>query len=244
MKKNSILGVIPARFASSRFPGKPLIDLAGKSMIQRVYEQVSKATCLDEVWVATDDKQIYKAVSDFGGRVMMTSLAHVNGTSRVGEVAAKHLGCSHIINIQGDEPLIDPAQIDALGNLMLKNEAVEIATLVRPIQDIENIRSSHMVKAVLDKKGQALYFSRAQIPFPRNETGIPYYQHVGMYGFRRKTLLELIELPEALLEKTESLEQLRWLYHGYAIHTAITDLPTFAVDTPGDVANIMSRLAD
>lgn len=244
MRKSSILGVIPARFASSRFPGKPLIDLAGKRMIQRVYEQAQQASCLDEIWVATDDKRIFEAVVEFGGKVIMTASDHVNGTSRVGEVAAKKQAFSHVINIQGDEPLIDPAQIDVLGKVLMENQAVEIATLVRPIKDKEHVNNPNLVKAVLAKDGKALYFSRASIPFPRNEMGIPYYQHVGMYGFRREILLQLIDLPESPLEQTESLEQLRWLYHGFSLHTAITELPTYAVDTPEDVERIMSKLAD
>jgi 3-deoxy-manno-octulosonate cytidylyltransferase (CMP-KDO synthetase) len=244
MKKDSILGVIPARFASTRFPGKPLIDLGGKSMIQRVYEQVSKAHCLESVIVATDDERIAAAVRQFGGNVMMTSENHANGTERVGEVAKHHRGSSHILNIQGDEPLIDPRQIDALGELMIAQDEVEIATLVRPISDENLIQSPHVVKAVRGNDGRALYFSRASIPFARNTPQTPYYQHVGMYGFRRNTLLEIIELAPSSLELTESLEQLRWLENGYSIHTAITELPTYAVDTPEDAALIMSILAD
>jgi len=244
MKKDSILGVIPARFASTRFPGKPLIDLGGKTMIQRVYEQVSKASCLQATIVATDDERIADAVTQFGGNVMMTSENHANGTERVGEVAKYHKACSHIINIQGDEPLIDPRQIDALGELMLREDRVEIATLVRPISDKTLIQSPHVVKVVRGIDGRALYFSRAAIPFARNTPQIPYYQHVGMYGFRRDTLIKIIELAPSSLEQTESLEQLRWVENGYSIHTAITELPTYAVDTPEDADLIMSILAD
>ncbi len=243
MKKASILGVIPARFASSRFPGKPLIELAGKSMIQRVYEQAAQAHCLKEVVVATDDRRIFEAVMAFGGQVEMTSSDHPNGTDRVGELAQKKEAFSHVINIQGDEPLIDPLQIDALGELLF-NPEVEIATLVRSITDAEQINNPHVVKAVRDKRGRALYFSRLPIPYPRSDVPPAYFQHIGIYGFRRKTLLELIQLPPSPLEEAESLEQLRWLYHGYPIHTAITELPTYAVDRPEDVEGIISRLGN
>lgn len=242
MKKNNILAIIPARYASSRFPGKPLIDIAGKTMIERVYEQVGKASCISQVIVATDDDRIYQEVKRFGGQVEMTGNEHLSGTDRVGEVAEKYPDFTHIINIQGDEPLIDPRQIDAVGSLLIENKKIEIATLVRPILEKEAESNPNVVKAVLDKSGKALYFSRSQIPFPRNRVSLPFYQHIGIYGFRRKTLLELIQLPQSSLEEAESLEQLRWLYHGYNIYTAITDLPTYAVDTPEDLQKIQEEL--
>ena len=243
MKNPRILGVIPARYASSRFPGKPLFDLAGKPMIQRVYEQARQAGCLTDVVVATDDKRIFDAVKAFGGAVEMTRSTHLSGTDRVGEIAARMPGYDCLINIQGDEPLIDPRQIDAVGSL-LAQPAVAIATLVRKLEDEASIQNPNVVKAVLDQNGKALYFSRASIPYPRSAEKADYYQHVGIYGYRSATLLELVQLPPAPLEQAESLEQLRWLYHGYSIHTAITTLPSIGVDTPEDAEGVIRKLGN
>jgi len=233
------IGIIPVRYQSTRFPGKPLIDIAGKTMIRRVYEQASKATMLSDIIVATDDKRIAREVSSFGGKVQMTSTDHQSGTDRCAEVAIQYQDIAAIINIQGDEPFIDPSQIDLLVS-SLQTEQVQIATLVKPIQIAADLWNSNMVKAVFQKNGKALYFSRSPIPYVRgssNEEWIKkhkFYQHIGVYGYKRATLLELAKLAKSPLEKSESLEQLRWLENGFPIQVTITDKATFGIDTPED----------
>jgi 3-deoxy-manno-octulosonate cytidylyltransferase (CMP-KDO synthetase) len=229
---SDFLAVIPARYASVRFPGKPLVKIGGKSMIERVYRQVAKVAAIDEVIVATDDERIARHVEEFGGIVRMTSADHPSGTDRVGEVAAQSTA-RYLINVQGDEPFISPRQIEQLCEC-LRQPKVEIATLLREAK-AEEVTSPHLVKAVRDEAGRALYFSRSLIPFPRKEGMLPYYQHLGIYGFRRETLLKLIKLPVAPLEQAEGLEQLRWLSHGYTIQTALTDLQSISIDTPEDL---------
>ncbi|MEO0896008.1 MAG: 3-deoxy-manno-octulosonate cytidylyltransferase [Bacteroidota bacterium] len=237
--ENKVAIVIPARYESSRFPGKPLVEIKGKSMIQRVYERC----CLvenAEVWVATDDQRIFESVQSFGGRVKMTSTSHRTGTSRVAEVAAGLRDVKWIINVQGDEPFISPTQIQAVIEVLAKG--AEIATLLRAEKDMKHMASEHVVKAVRGRNGRALYFSRSLIPFVRNTSSQhTWYQHVGMYGFLRSTLLELMELPPTILEETESLEQLGWLSHGYSIMTALTDEESIGVDIPADLEEIERR---
>lgn len=245
------LGVIPARFASSRFPGKPLVMIGGKSMIMRVYEQTLKSSLLNRVIVSTDDERIFNHVKGCGGEVMMTSESHVSGTSRIGEVV-EHLSvfgeCPYdvIVNIQGDEPFIDPSQIDLVISLF-NRPGVIIGTLVRKIADPEDIENPNVVKVVVDHEGKALYFSRSAIPFLR---GIPrdkwidnqdYYRHIGLYAYRSSILNTILNLPVADAELSESLEQLRWLYHGYSIHTAITDIETVGIDVPEDLLKLTNN---
>lgn len=230
-----IAGVIPARYGSSRFPGKPLATINGISMIQRVYEQVLKAQKLDIVVVATDDERIYKHVLDFGGTAMMTSPEHLNGTERCAEVARELAGkVNGVINIQGDEPFIDPEQIDQLAELMEQHPDA-IATLIRKITEADKQHDPNTVKAVTDQQGKALYFSRSAIPYDRENSSPTYFEHVGIYGFGAELLQQLVTLPPSTLEMAEHLEQLRWLEHGHSIYTAVTDKKSISVDTPTDI---------
>lgn len=238
----NIAGIVPARFASSRFPGKPLAFIGGKPMIRLVYEQARKA--LETVYVATDDKRIYDAVSEFGGKVIMTASTHMSGTDRCAE-AADHIRSEGymvdvVINIQGDEPFIKPEQISMLADCF--NEAnVVIATLVRKTRRDEDLFDPNQVKAILDKDGYALYFSRAAIPYQRgvdaNEWASKhtYYKHIGLYAYRYETLKKLTRLPQGGLEIAESLEQNRWLENGYRIKTALTAWENIGIDTPEDL---------
>lgn len=245
------LGVIPARYASSRFPGKPLVMIEGKSMIMRVYEQTLKTTVLNRVIVSTDDERIFNHVKDCGGEVMMTSESHVSGTSRIGEVVENlsFLGkCPYdvIVNIQGDEPFIEPSQID-LAVSLFSNPEVMIGTLIRKIENSEDLTNPNVVKVVVDRGGKALYFSRSPIPFFR---GTPqddwinqhdYFRHIGLYAYRSSVLKKILTLPLAPPEVAESLEQLRWLYHGYSIHTAVTDIETIGIDVPEDLLKLTNN---
>ena len=244
----SILGIIPARYASTRFPGKPLVDIAGKSMIQRVYEQSKKCAHLSEVIVATDDERIYKHVHDFGGSAIITSpLPIKSGTDRCAEVAkVRHPQYDVIINIQGDEPFIDPEQISKL--VFCFNDAdTQIATLVKKIQTNEELFNVNSPKVVLNKLSEAVYFSRSPLPHIRGQEQenwlqhFTYFKHIGIYGYRADVLQQITKLPVSSLEKAESLEQLRWIENGYRIKIAETDLETFAVDTPEDLKKLNSK---
>lgn len=238
------IGIIPARYASTRFLGKPLADICGKPMIQRVYEQASKA--LDEVVVATDDTRIADVVKSFGGRVAMTGEHHRSGTDRCYE-AYLNTGSQAdvIINIQGDEPFIDPIQINTLKNCF-DSADTRIATLVRPFdksRGFEALFDKNTPKVVFDNNMNALYFSRSIIPYVRNSEwnewidNADYYTHIGMYAYRADTLAEITRLPQSSLEIAESLEQLRWLQNGYRIRVGISDCPTIGIDTPEDLEN-------
>ncbi len=233
----SILGIIPARFGSTRFPGKPLVMIHGKSMIQRVYEQSRKSNYLQKVIVATDDQRIADHVISFGGEVILTSASHQSGTDRCAEVIQQtNEQFDAVINIQGDEPFIDPEQIDAIA-LALINETYPLATLVKVIESEEEIHNPNVVKAVLDNKGKAIYFSRLPIPYNRDkQNSTTYYKHIGIYGYTRKALLEITKLPQGKLELAESLEQLRWIEAGYSIITRVTQVPSVSIDTPEDLA--------
>lgn len=241
------LGIIPSRYQSTRFPGKPLIDIAGKTMIQRVYEQASKSALLNEVIVATDDQRIFDHVKSFGGNVMMTRVEHTNGTLRCGEVIETKTGYDVVINIQGDEPLVKPEQLDRLISLF-QNPHTEIATVVKRLHDSSDIENENRIKVVLDHQQNAIYFSRSPIPFVQGKQlvhwpeFIPYFKHIGVYAWRTETLKKLLHLPSTALEKAESLEQLRWLYHGYKIATIETDSETPNIDTPEDVAAVIRAL--
>jgi len=240
----NILGLIPARYASSRFPGKPLVDIAGKTMIRRVYEQAAQAKLLQRVAVATDDERIAGEVRRFGGEVVMTSDQHRSGTDRCAEAVKLVQGdWDVVINIQGDEPFIQPEQIDLLCALF-SEDGTQIGTLVKKAHRPEEVFNPNTIKVVLDGQGNGLYFSRAPIPFLRNFPGDTwlehhlFYKHIGIYGYRAAVLQELTKLPEGLLEKAESLEQLRWLENGYRIRTAFTELETVSVDTPEDLKRL------
>jgi len=243
-------GIIPARYASSRFPGKPLADILGKPMIQWVYERACRAKFLDEVIVATDDQRIFDNVVEFGGQVIMTSAQAANGTERVAEVA-KNINSTFILNIQGDEPLIDPETIDQLVILMRKSPETPVGTLVKQIVRREDLINPNIPKVVVDKYCYALYFSRSIIPCYRDEkqpekwlNKSVYYQHIGMYIYHRDFLLEFVKLPASKLEKIEQLEQLRVLENGYKIKVALTESDSIGVDVPEDIDRVISYLRE
>ena len=240
-----VVGIIPARYQSSRFPGKPLIDLKGKTMIQRVYEGVQKSKVISEVIVATDDQRIVDAVSNFGGKVALTSDLHTTGTDRCGELA-KDLDTDVIINIQGDEPLVDYRQLDALAQVF-ENEKVQIATLGIKGVTQDEMQNPNRIKIVLGEENKALYFSRSAIPNTERASKeaiqeFDFFRHIGVYAYRKNTLLELINLQKTQLEQIESLEQLRWMYYGYPIHVVETDIETPNIDVPEDVEKVHSQL--
>jgi len=249
-KSNKSLGIIPARFASSRFPGKPLANIAGKSMIRRVYEQAAQAQCLGQVVVATDDERIRAHVLGFGGKALITSASHLSGTERCAEIAglAAFKGFDIVVDIQGDEPFIEPHQIDLAVNALIADKTVPIATLACHIRQQSVLSDPNAVKVVFDKNGQALYFSRQAIPFLRNVAfaGWPaqqaYFKHIGLYAFRRNALLEITALPPSPLEQAESLEQLRWLENGYPIAVALSGCESLSVDTPGDLEKLVKHI--
>lgn len=235
------LGIIPARYASTRFPGKPLAMLGGKSVIQRVYEQV--VGVLDDAYVATDDQRIETAVKAFGGKVVMTSVNHKSGTDRCYEACCKINGqFDVIVNIQGDEPFIQPSQLQSLKECFW-DSTTQIATLVKPFaaDNIEALENPNSPKVVLNKNMNALYFSRSIIPYQRNYEAKEwlknhtYYKHIGLYAYRLEVLKEITSLPQSSLELAESLEQLRWLENGYTIKTGITEFETIGIDTPEDL---------
>lgn len=237
------LGVIPARYASTRFPGKPLAMIDGLSMIERVYRQATQCRSLSDVVVATDDLRIFEHVKGFGGEVEMTSELHQSGTDRCAEVATIRAGYPVIINIQGDEPYIKPEQIDLLCQLLQKT-GVPIGTLIKRIHTLEELLNPNLPKVVTSREGMALYFSRSPIPYLRGHQQDKwlslhhYFKHIGIYGFRRETLLQLTKLPVSQLERTEGLEQLRWLEHEYPVFTTETELETLAVDVPEDLVKL------
>jgi 3-deoxy-manno-octulosonate cytidylyltransferase (CMP-KDO synthetase) len=235
-----IVAIIPARYASSRFPGKPLIDIAGKSMIRRVYEQAAKSTLLSKVVVATDHQEIYDHVTKFGGNVCLTSEDHASGTDRCYEaLRAQQEKFDYVINIQGDEPFIDREQIDLLANRL--DGTTEIATLVKVIDVPDQLFNPSEVKVTLNKNKEALYFSRSAIPHIRNTaedqwmSKFNFVKHVGMYGYRSDILEQITKLDVSALEKAESLEQLRWLENGFKILTVETTVETMGIDTPEDL---------
>jgi len=239
-----IIGIIPARFSSTRFPGKPLVQINGKSMIRRVYEQAAKSKALSAVFVATDDQRIFDHVQDFGGKVIMTAETHRTGTERCNEVVrkleAENIFFDVAINIQGDEPYIQPDQIDLLAGCF-SDPGITIATLIKKINSAEEINSPNTIKVVVSKNQQALYFSRAPIPYIRDkksDQGQPrelYYKHIGIYAYRTVTLMAITSLNPSPLELAESLEQLRWLENGYQIFTRETQHESFSVDAPEDL---------
>ncbi len=232
------LCVIPARYASTRLPGKPLADIAGKPMIVRVYEQASKAKRLSGVIAAVDDERVYEALTAHGGKAMMTAKDHPTGTDRLAEVAAAHPEAELIINVQGDEPLIEPALIDALAAAFDDDPELQMATVKSPMTDVEEMENPNNVKVVTDKKGYALYFSRSLLPYPRENTGAVVYKHIGIYAYKRDFLLNYAKMAPTQLEQTESLEQLRALENGYKIKVIATDFHFVGVDTPEDLAEV------
>ncbi len=246
-----ILALIPARYGSSRFPGKPLAIVHGKPMIQRVYEQTVKA--FPNACVATDDTRIYDAVKAFGGKAVMTSSSHNSGTDRCFEALNNYMQESGeqfdvVINVQGDEPYIRPQQLIQLGQCF-EDPTVELATLVKRIKDKEELFNHNSPKVILDKDNNAIYFSRTPIPFPRDievtdefVSSTPLFRHIGLYGYRRETLAKICAMPQSFLEKTEKLEQLRWIENGLKIRVAETTYETHAIDTPQDLELINSKI--
>lgn len=238
-----ILGVIPARYASTRFPGKPLVQIQGKTMIQRVYEQAIQAKGLSDVIVATDNDQIANEVIRFSGNYVLTSTQHQSGTDRCAEVAAAFPDFDAIINIQGDEPYIDPKQIELVISCFADRE-VQLATLIKKINTESELFNVNIPKVLLNEKQEAIYFSRQTIPFIRGiekEEWInshQFYKHIGIYGYNYAALQEITRLAPSKLELAESLEQLRWIEHGYRIQTRITDIESIAIDTPEDLNKI------
>lgn len=249
----NFIGIIPSRYGSTRFPGKALADIEGKPMIQRVYEQAVKA--MNEVWVATDDDRILKAVEKFGGRAVMTSASHSSGTDRcaeavkkVGEILGKTLDV--VVNIQGDEPFMQPDQIELIISEFINDPETEIVTLIQPILKNEDIFRSDMVKVVLDHHQNAIYFSRSPIPYQfatdqqKWIDNITYYGHIGLYAYRNDILQQLTKLSESKLEMAESLEQLRWIENGFHIKTHITHYDSFGIDTPEDLKQVLAQGID
>jgi len=241
------LGVIPSRYESSRFPGKPLIDLAGKSMIQRVYEGAVKCLSLDKVFVATDDPRIFEHVQSFGGNAIMTSETHGSGTDRCAEVLSKFPEYDVVVNIQGDEPLVNHEQLEQL-LAAFNDEKVQIATLGIEIKEQSELFNPNRIKVALDANSNAMYFSRHAIPFGAQILQdywlgkYPYIRHIGLYAYRSQTLRKIAKLKACVLEKQESLEQLRWMYYGYNINVVLTDIETPNVDTPEDVEQVLAQL--
>ena len=233
MTKTAI--IIPARYGSSRLEGKPLLKVAGKSVIQWVYEKAQQSKLADMIIVATDDKRIYDEVKFFGGEVEMTSVAHKCGSDRIMEVVSRHPEISYICNLQGDEPLIKPESIDDVIRNVKEDNLADISTLIRVLTDESEINNPNLVKCVTDTNGFALYFSRSKIPYERNVGVATFYGHLGIYGYKRKALEMMTTLPQTPLERTESLEQLRALENGMKIKTSVVDFVPVGIDTKEDL---------
>lgn len=259
-----IIAIIPARYASSRFPAKVLADINGKTMIERVFNQAQKATQLTDVFIATDNQIVFDKVKEFTQNVLMTSDSHISGTDRIAEAALtlekKNVEFDFIINIQGDEPFIKPEQIDSLAEILLENRGnnknTQLATLVSKINDSETLFDSNVVKAIFDINHKAIYFSRNPIPFVRNTdknqseenqkktwlSAHTFYRHIGMYAYQKQILQQITKLKPSTLELAESLEQLRWIENGFEIQIAITPFESIGIDTPQDLEKILGLL--
>lgn len=241
MSKTAI--IIPARYGSSRLEGKPLIEVLGKPIIQWVYEKAQMAKLADIIIVATDDERIYNAVKNFGGNVEMTSVNHKCGSDRIREVVERHPEISYIVNLQGDEPLIEPASIDEVIKNVKNDETTDISTLVRLLSDENEINNPNLVKCVRDLNGFALYFSRSKIPYERNCGIAEFWGHLGIYGYKRNALLKMTSLSQSPLERTESLEQLRALENGMRIKTSVVDFVPVGIDTADDLEKFKKIVA-
>ncbi len=237
------LGVIPARWGSTRFEGKVLAKIAGKPMIQHVWERARQAESLDQVLIACDDPKILKAAQDFGAEAIMTSKHHASGTDRIAE-AIQNIKSNIVVNIQADEPLINPQVIDDLVQVLEKDSTSVMATVIKVIKNKEDLNNPNVVKVVLDHEHNALYFSRSLIPYYREGKEITFYKHLGIYAYRRDFLLTFTKLPKSKLENIEQLEQLRALEAGYKIKTVLTERDTIAVDTPEDLQKVETFLAN
>lgn len=238
------VGIIPARWRSTRFPGKPLHLIANKPLLRRVWERCLRAKELDAVIIATDDMRIAKAAFDWGAEVAMTSPKHQSGTDRIAEVVRKARQFGYIINIQGDEPLTEPALLNRFVETLRSNPKIDIVTAAHPFENAAQASSPHQVKVIVDLNGNALYFSRYAIPFPRNRSvPLKYLRHQGIYGFRRKALLDFVSWKPTPLERAESLEQLRALENGVKVHVLLTKHGSPGVDTPADAKALERKLA-
>lgn len=249
LETQHIIGIIPARYASTRLPAKPLVDLCGKPMIQHVYERASQATLLTKVLVATDDKRIVDIVQSFGGEAVMTPASLRSGTDRVAFVARNLPQADIVVNVQGDEPLIAPQMIDQAVRPLAQDKTVRVGTLVKQISSADDITNPGIVKVVLDLNGNGIYFSRSPIPYLRDGASIDqwhrqhtFFKHIGLYVFRKDFLLEYASWQESSLEQTEKLEQLRILEHGYSIKTAVTEYDSIPVDTADDAERVRQIL--
>ena len=229
---HQVIGLIPARWGSSRFPGKPLHLLAGKPLVQHVWERVCQCSSLADVAIATDDERIRAAAESFGAKVIMTSSDHPSGSDRLAEAVQSFPQATHVVNVQGDEPLIDPKLVDSLAASLLKDSGLSMATAACPIRSEKDFHDVNVVKVVLAQNGDALYFSRSPLPFPRNPLESPALRHLGIYAYRRDFLENYVRWMPTPLEKTESLEQLRALEHGARIRVILTEHDGVGVDTP------------
>ncbi len=236
--------IIPARYASSRLPGKPLVKIQGKPIIQWVYERSCEAKLPHRVIVATDDERILNAVRAFGGEGIMTRPGHKSGSDRIAEIVGKNPEIDIAVNVQGDEPLIRPESIDKAIECLMDDESADISTLIRKISSKEEIHNPNIVKAVISSDGKALYFSRAAIPYQRSDYTPEYYGHIGLYVYRREALLKITQLMQSELEKAECLEQLRALQNGFSIKTAMVDYNPIGIDTPEDVSEFEKLMKD
>lgn len=237
----NVLGVIPARYQSTRLPGKPLLMIGTKPMIQWVYEAAKTAALIDELVVATDDRRIYDTVINFGGKAELTAATHPTGTDRLAEVARRYQ-TQLVVNIQGDEPLIKGEVIDSIIKPLLENKDLPMSTAKVPLTEPEQINEASVVKVVTAENGDALYFSRAPIPYPRNGEKAVYWKHIGLYGYRKEFLLKYVELPQSGLELAESLEQLRVLSNGYRIRVVEVEQDSVGVDTQADLERVRALL--
>jgi len=241
------VAIIPSRYSSTRLQGKPLIDIAGKTMVQRVCESAQKAQLIDQVIVATDDKRILEVVIDFGGKAEITSTLHLSGTDRIAEVA-DHLSCDIVVNLQGDEPLMEPKLIDEVVRLVVDNPEIYMASAKSPIRQMEELTNSNVVKVVSDYDGYALYFSRSPIPYCSIKSeAMPApigFKHIGLYVYRKEFLMEFVALEPSTLEKQEGLEQLRALENGYRIKLVHTEYDSIGVDTSEDVERVIKRIGE
>ena len=243
MQSGKVTIIIPARYASTRLEGKPLLRAKGKSIIQWVYEKAVQSKLASDVIVATDDKRIYDEVTSFGGKACMTSTEHKCGSDRLVEVLNKYSDIEIAVNVQGDEPMIEPESIDKAIEVLVDDANADMSTLIRKIDDEEEIKNPNVVKAVRDNQGFALYFSRSPIPYERNKNQASTYAHIGLYVYRRNALLNMSKLPQSDLEKAESLEQLRALQNGMKIKTAIVNYKPVGIDTREDFEEFLNRVS-
>ena len=243
LRMSKTVGIIPARWSSTRFPGKPLHLIAGKPLLLHVFERCQQAKNLDLVIVATDDMRIAEAAFHWGADVSLTSSQHRSGTDRIAEVARHAKQFAYVINIQGDEPLVDPQLIDKLVEKLRSDRSIDMVTAAHPFENSGEAFSPHQVKVVVDETGRALYFSRAAIPFPRNPSDIKYFRHQGIYGFRRDMLLRFVQWKAGPLERAESLEHLRALENGVRVHVLITAKGSPGIDTLADAEALEQKLA-